>query len=67
GVKLIQADETTVDETQSADLQRQALVQELEQKQQLWRWLILGALALLGLETLLAKWFADKTSATRKA
>lgn len=67
GVKLIQTDETTVDETQSADLQRQALVQELEQKQKLWRWLILGALALLGLETLLAKWFADKTSATRKA
>src|SRR5690606_36521202 len=67
GVKLMQADETTVSETQSADLQRQALIQELEQKQQLWRWLILGALALLGLETLLAKWFADKTSATRKA
>ncbi|QDT89429.1 vWA domain-containing protein [Gimesia algae] len=67
GVKLIQAGESTVKETKSVDLQRQALVRELEQKQKLWRWLILGALALLGLETLLAKWFADKTSATRKA
>ncbi|WP_417378575.1 BatA domain-containing protein [Gimesia sp.] len=67
GVKLIQANEPIVDQMKSADLQRQALVRELEQKQKLWRWLILGALALLGLETLLAKWFADKTSATRKA
>ncbi|WP_417383726.1 vWA domain-containing protein [Gimesia sp.] len=67
GVKLIQAGEASVIETQSADLRRQAQVRELEQKQKLWRWLILGALALLGLETLLAKWFADKTSATRKA
>ncbi len=67
GVKLIQTDQATEKEINSADIQRQALVRELEQKQKLWRWLILGALALLGLETLLAKWFADKTSATRKA
>ncbi len=67
GVRLLQPGETTAASPPPADTRRQALLRELEQKQKLWRWLILVALAMLGLETVLAKWITGKTSATRKA
>tara|TARA_R110002095_G_scaffold207151_2_gene191969 strand:+ start:23313 stop:25412 length:2100 start_codon:yes stop_codon:yes gene_type:complete len=66
GVKLLDHGETTASNPPLADLKRQALIREMEQKQKIWRWLIIVALAMLGLETLLAKWIAGKTSATRK-
>ena len=53
--------------TSPAELQRQAQLRELEQKQQIWRWLIIVALALLGLETVLARWLTGNSSATGKA
>lgn len=67
GVRLIQPDESRAASPHPSDSRRQALTRELEQKQKLWRWLIIVALAMLGLETLLAKWITGKTSATRKA
>ncbi|QDV16701.1 hypothetical protein Pan153_13320 [Gimesia panareensis] len=67
GVRFTDARASTADKTSPADLHRQAQLRELEQKQQLWRWLIIVALALLGLETVLAKWMAGKSSATGKA
>ncbi|QDU09213.1 BatA domain-containing protein [Gimesia aquarii] len=67
GVKLLKPGETTEAESKSFDVRRQVLIQELEQKQKIWRWLIIVALAMLCLETLLAKWIASPTSATRKA
>jgi len=67
GVRLFQPGESRAASPHSSETQRQALVRELEQKQKLWRWLIIVALAMLGLETLLAKWITGKTSATRKA
>jgi len=67
GVRLLQPGETTAASPPPADTRRQALLRELEQKQKLWRWLIIVALAMLGLETVLAKWITGKTSATRKA
>ena len=67
GVKLHHHSKATAANPPQANLKRQALIREMEQKQKLWRWLIIVALAMLGLETLLAKWIAGKTSATRKA
>jgi hypothetical protein len=67
GVQFAETGLSPTDKTSPADLHRQAQLRELEQKQQLWRWLIVVALALLGLETVLAKWMAGKSSATGKA
>lgn len=67
GVRFSTLNDTTADNAAAPDLHRQALLWELEQKQKLWRWLILLALALLGLETVLAKRMAGKSSATGKA
>ncbi|QDV50502.1 vWA domain-containing protein [Gimesia fumaroli] len=67
GIKLLSHSKTTAANSTHADLKRQALIREMEQKQKIWRWLIIVALAMLGLETVLAKWIAGKTSATRKA
>lgn len=67
GVRLLKQGEATEAESHSSDIRRQALIRELEQKQKIWRWLIIVALMMLCLETLLAKWIVSKTSATRKA
>lgn len=67
GVKLLNHSETTAANPAPANLRRQAQIREMEQKQNIWRWLIIVALAMLGLETLLAKWIAGKNLATRKA
>jgi hypothetical protein len=40
---------------------------ELEQRQKLWRWLIVGALAVLILETWLAGWLTRRQAQTAEA
>lgn len=67
GVHFTDSGLESQEHTSPAELQRQAQLRELEQKQQLWRWLIIVALALLGLETVLARWLTGKSSATGKA
>lgn len=67
GVKLQKPGETESAGSHQSDTQRHALIHEMEQRQQIWRWLIIAALVMLVLETLLAKWIAGKTSAVRKA
>ncbi|QDU02810.1 hypothetical protein V6x_25180 [Gimesia chilikensis] len=67
GVHFMDSGLESLEHTSPAELQRQAQLRELEQKQQLWRWLIIVALALLGLETVLARWLTGKSSATGKA
>lgn len=67
GVKFLKLGEETKANSPPSEIRRQALLQELEQKQQIWRWLIIVALVMLGIETLLAKWIVQNTSVTRKA
>lgn len=67
GVKLLDQNQRGTTNPPLADLKRQAQIRELEQKQKIWRCLIILALAMLALETVLAKRIAGKTSATRKA
>ncbi|MCH9723273.1 MAG: BatA domain-containing protein [Planctomycetes bacterium] len=67
GVRMQQPGNSISTSQSASEILRQALIRELEQKQKIWRWLIIVALAMLGLETLLAKWISGTTSATRKA
>jgi hypothetical protein len=48
----------TTDQAKAA--QRQLRDRELESQQKLWQWLLVGALVILGLETLLAGWWSRR-------
>ncbi len=51
--------QSDVDRKQSA---RQLQATELEQKQRVWQWLLLAGLLVLGIETVLAGWFARQAT-----
>ena len=67
GIKIQKPGESKAMKVPPSEIRRQALIQELEQKQKIWRWLIILALVILGIETLLSKWIAGTTSTTGKA
>lgn len=51
---------TNVTTEQAMATQRQLRDRELESQQKLWQWLLVSALAILGLETLLGGWFSRR-------
>ncbi|WP_298866629.1 BatA domain-containing protein [uncultured Gimesia sp.] len=67
GVRMQQPGKSMPTSQPASEIRRQALIRELEQKQKIWRWLIIVALAMLGLETVQSKWISGTTSAIRKA
>lgn len=63
GIPLEEADQPLAQIAARAQFQRQLLQQELEARQQWWRWLLWTALVLVGLESVLGVWKGRRQTA----